>query len=115
MNTLYINGDAYELKVPPTLTEDILLPYEEDYPPMCLVQPTHEFTMEAEIDADVMNRLIYGVDTSQVKDQTAYTVMYSYKEQARRHKKKRINKKWAKRYGYITKQVCLNNVKIEME
>ena len=33
-----------------------------------------------------------------------YTVIVTTKQvQRRRHKKKRINKKWIKRYGYITK------------
>ena len=33
-----------------------------------------------------------------------------YLIQARTHKKKRINKKWAKRYGYITKYKTFNTV-----
>ena len=34
----------------------------------------------------------------------------SYLIQVRTHKKKRINKKWAKRYGYITKYKLFNTV-----
>lgn len=33
-----------------------------------------------------------------------------YLVQVRTHKKKRINKKWAKRYGYITKYKLFNTV-----
>ena len=33
-----------------------------------------------------------------------------YLIQARTHKKKRINKKWAKRYGYVTKYKSFNIV-----
>ena len=33
-----------------------------------------------------------------------------YLIQARTHKRKRINKKWAKRYGYITKYKLFNTV-----
>ena len=33
-----------------------------------------------------------------------------YLIQARTHKKKRINKKWAKRYGYVTKYKTFNTV-----
>ena len=33
-----------------------------------------------------------------------------YLIQARTHKKKRINKKWAKRYGYVTKYKSFNTV-----
>ena len=34
----------------------------------------------------------------------------SYLIQVRTHKKKRINKKWAKRYGYVTKYKSFNTV-----
>lgn len=33
-----------------------------------------------------------------------------YLTQVRTHKKKRINKKWAKRYGYVTKYKSFNTV-----
>ena len=33
-----------------------------------------------------------------------------YLIQVRTHKKKRINKKWAKRYGYVTKYKTFNTV-----
>lgn len=33
-----------------------------------------------------------------------------YLIQVRTHKKKRINKKWAKRYGYVTKYKLFNTV-----
>lgn len=112
MNALYINGDAYELKSPPTLTEEILLPYEEDHPPMCLVQPTYEFTLETKIDPVTLDRLLR--DPYRDPDRE-FTVKYTYKEQARRHKKKRINKKWAKRYGYVVKQIVFENVTFEVE
>lgn len=41
---------------------------------------------------------VLGVDTSNVPD--AYSILLTKPIQRRRHKKKRINKKWLKKYGY---------------
>lgn len=56
-----------------------------------------EFEMETMIDTQTLGTLI-----GEPKGPSGFTVCYdgTYLEQARRHKKKRINKKWAKRYGY---------------
>lgn len=57
-----------------------------------------ELTMECEIDGDLFAKLC-GIDAAMGKD---FTVEFESPvlTQVRRHKKKRINKKWAKRYGY---------------
>lgn len=59
-----------------------------------------EFTMEAEIDGDALANLL-GFHMAAGKN---FTVEYSEPilVQARRHHKKRIDKKWRKRYGYKT-------------
>lgn len=59
-----------------------------------------EFTMEAEIDGNMLAKLC-GLDLAAGK---GFTVEYSEPIliQARCHKKKRINKKWRKRYGFKT-------------
>jgi len=59
-----------------------------------------EFSMEAEIDGDMLAKLL-GFPMAAGKN---FTVEYSEPilVQARRHHKKRINKKWRKRYGYKT-------------
>lgn len=59
-----------------------------------------EFTMEAEIDGDALANLL-GFPMAAGKN---FTVEYSEPilVQARRHHKKRIDKKWRKRYGYKT-------------
>lgn len=59
-----------------------------------------EFTMEAEIDGNMLAKLC-GLDLAAGKD---FTVEYSEPIliQARCHKKKRIDKKWRKRYGFKT-------------
>ena len=59
-----------------------------------------EFTMEAEIDGDLFAKLCgFPMATGQ-----NFTVEYiePILVQARRHKKKRIDKKWRKRYGFKT-------------
>lgn len=59
-----------------------------------------EFTMEAEINGDLLAKLC-GLDTAIGH---GFTVEYSEPilVQVRCHKKKRINKKWRKRYGFKT-------------
>ncbi len=48
---------------------------------------------------------ILGLDIAQMPD--AYDIQYVKIVQARKHKKKRTNKKWLKRYGY--KKVIVNS------
>ncbi len=57
---------------------------------------------------DYVNSDLMKVLNPESKDQTYKINMEGYREfqiQNRTHKKKRINKKWAKRYGYETKKV----------
>ena len=60
-----------------------------------------EYTMSVDFDKEIeANELhkILGIDTSNMPD--AYDVQFIKFVQARKHKKRRINKKWLKRYGY---------------
>lgn len=60
-----------------------------------------EYTMSVDFDKEiVINELhkVLGIDTSNMSD--AYDVQFIKFVQARKHKKRRINKKWLKRYGY---------------
>lgn len=62
-----------------------------------------EFELEAhKINSELVDKLV-GLDLSNSHDME-YTLEYSNARQVqvRRHKKKRINKKWAKRYGFRT-------------
>lgn len=63
-----------------------------------------EATFEAEIDIPMVHRFSGIFDASMLGGQS-FSAEFSepYQEQRRKHKKKRINKKWAKRYGYVTK------------
>lgn len=62
-----------------------------------------EFTMEADINVPLLHK-IAGIDLAAPGAQS-FSAEFSepYWEQRRKHKKKRINKKWVKRYGYVTK------------
>lgn len=69
-------------------------------------------TIDVEINGDLL-AMLCGVDLARGHD---FTVEYNAPElvQVRRHKKKRINKKWAKRYGYkyVLKPKKLNHCTI---
>lgn len=62
-----------------------------------------EFSFKCEIDAEVLGK-ICGIDYANGPDITASSFVFTQpiQVQVRRHKKRRINKKWAKRYGYKT-------------
>ena len=65
--------------------------------PMEMVGLMGEFTLETSlIDQEVLD-LIYG--TQEPIEEQEFTMQFDVSYQARRHRKKRINKKWLKRYG----------------
>jgi len=57
-------------------------------------------------DKEAVTQLL-GIDYSNKPDKTAYSLVIIHKIQNRIHRKKRINKKWAKRYGFIEKQIVI--------
>ena len=61
--------------------------------------PAYEmsFNINKPIDREEFMKII-GVDRSNMSD--AYDIQFVKIIQARKHKKKRINKKWERRYGY---------------
>lgn len=62
-----------------------------------------ELTLECDVNADTLKK-ITGIDLARGNDMSCSMELASpYQVQKRRHKKKRINKKWAKRYGYETR------------
>lgn len=66
------------------------------------------YTITFDINEPINTEELYkalGVDTSNMPD--AYDIQYVKIVQVRKHKKRRINKKWAKRYGY--KQVVVDS------
>jgi len=56
-----------------------------------------------------MNKLL-GIDYANQPDKTVYTLISINKIQNKKHRKKRINKKWGKRYGFTDVQTVLDNV-----
>lgn len=62
---------------------------------------TMNFTTDEKVD---INKIL-GLDVAQMPN--SYDIQYVKIVQARKHKKKRINKKWLKRYGY--KKVIVNS------
>lgn len=63
-----------------------------------------EFKAECTVDIPALKKL-RGIDIANGIDVTRANVILGvpYQEQIRKHKKRRIKKKWAKRYGYRTK------------
>lgn len=61
--------------------------------------PTYEMTFNSDkpIDTEEFYRVL-GIDIANMPD--AYDIQFVKFVQARKHKKRRINKKWLKRYGY---------------
>lgn len=63
-----------------------------------------EVSFKCDIDTSLFAKLI-GIDLADGQDATCASMIFQkpYRVQRKHHKKKRINKKWAKRYGYVTK------------
>lgn len=62
-----------------------------------------EATMNIDFNSSIDTEKLYdliGFDSSKMPD--AYDIGFQKLVQIRKHKKRRINKKWAKRYGYKT-------------
>lgn len=99
MNVLLSNGTKpIELKaIPKVISLDEVPPYVTD-----IYQPLFDFAkmeFECRIDGDTLAKLT-GANTEGMLFDITYAS--PRRVQVRRHKKKRINKKWAKRYGYKT-------------
>ena len=74
--------------------------------------------ISAEMDLNIpLFEKMFGVDLSHGRDVGSMSLVGTmpYEEQVRKHKKRRINKKWAKRYGYVTKfrKVTIEDVTCE--
>lgn len=73
--------------------------------PLAHISPDAEMSFECEIaDPNLMRKLIGLVDipTEHLIDRVSFTCEMPFRVQVRKHRKKRINKKWAKKYGYKT-------------
>lgn len=63
-----------------------------------MMSPHSSQEFELSLDKSVDINTLLGMDVSHFPDKYAISTVHLV--QARKHKKKRINKKWAKRYGY---------------
>jgi len=79
--------------------------------PMRIMESEYEITFSCDLDSAPDFQKIFGLDTARFPD--SYNISYVAIVQARKHKKKRINKKWLKRYGYKQKLVKLDGFKIK--
>ena len=72
----------------------------------CVHDHTYEFTFNADkpIDTEEFYKIL-GIDIANMPD--AYDIQFIKFVQARKHKKRRINQKWLKRYGY--KQITVES------
>ena len=102
--SFFLNGEHLTDNLP--LVEIPDEPFPQYIKSFNLADPkSAEFAMDAEIDIPMFNKLAYTFDASKLSGTQSMTVQLTepYQKQRRKHKKKRINKKWAKRYGYVTK------------
>lgn len=70
---------------------------------------TMDFTIGEEVD---INKIL-GLDITQMQD--FYDIQYVKFIPARTHKKRRINKKWAKRYGYKRITIIIQGLHVKMD
>ena len=68
-----------------------------------------ESVVEEPLDTDELCKIL-GLDEAKMPDK--YDIQVSKVVQCRRHKKKRINKKWAKKYGYKQTHVIMKGWKM---
>ena len=83
------------------IESEIITDYERDN--HGIVTRLHDSTYEMTFNSDIQINTeefykILGIDTSNMPD--AYDIQFVKFVQARKHKNRRINKKWLKRYGY---------------
>lgn len=99
MNVLLSNGaKPIELKaIPKVIILDEVPPYMTDiYQPL---SDSAEMEFQCRIDGGTLAKLTGATTEGMLFD---ITYASPRQVQVRKHKKKRINKKWAKRYGYKT-------------
>ena len=77
-----------------------------------------DFSSPMTFSADISNTNIDFEDILGIRYAAPFT-LYTIKEvQCRKHRKKRINKKWAKRYGFrtVTEKLCdVKDIKVHGE
>lgn len=88
-------NDVKEISLNETVEED--KSYDDQHK-IQTISKSSETTIEFKADTPINLYKLLGVDVTQFPD--AYDIQYLKAIPAKKHKKKRINKKWLKRYGY---------------
>lgn len=70
--------------------------------------PSAAMSFEGEINSELLKQFVDPIPKK-------YDIQIQVPAQRRRHKKKRINKKWAKRYGYTIKTITTKGWKIHTD
>lgn len=70
--------------------------------------PSAVMSFEGEINSELLKQFVAPMPEK-------YDIQIQVSAQRRRHKKKRINKKWAKRYGYTMKTITTKGWKIHTD
>lgn len=70
--------------------------------------PSATMSFEGEINGELLRQFVEPMPEK-------YDIQIQVPVQRRRHKKKRINKKWAKRYGYTMKTITTKGWKIHTD
>ena len=68
-----------------------------------------EISVDAEFNESLMNELCSATS----KDTKDYKIEFTLERQKRKHKKKRINKKWRKKYGIERYHTTIPSAKLE--
>lgn len=94
IGTLYFQNTNGEMVQMNAQIEPIAItPLEEEFPKKLGCMQNQEFSMTTEVEKS--NPLVDFIEQSLRDIEVPFLI-----KQARKHKKKRINKKWLKRYGY---------------
>ena len=91
MNTFNLNEMGLEL------SDFVTNPIIEDVTRSIFKDRSFSCSTYAEVNADVLEKLFGKISN----DPKPSKVTLTYLKQSRRHRKRRINKKWLKRYGYV--------------
>lgn len=104
------SGESFGLQELSDVTKEMYTVSPDEIQDLESIYKTHEvanFTCEnAMINVNLLAKLF-----TQEKSNT-FDIQYTIMVQARKHKKKRINKKWLKRYGYKQQQMIANGWKL---
>ena len=66
-----------------------------------------------EVDNSMFDNKLFDELFAPILSNTSFDITYTKSVQVRKHRKKRINKKWAKRYGFRPVQETIKDLKLK--